>query len=200
MTPLIISSITVSLIYLADSWFIKSKRTIADYLAMFFILAGVQYAFRSYHAEASVFDKYLTEKPGMVLTVEDKTQKTSRDVKKEFMAKCKDKMNYHHEEAEKCFKCAEEACLLLPGDDKERADWCFASAIATLYPGNPAQRVVAGIITLCAQYGNAVRNEWMRIDTLLREAKHHYEMESHYIMMYNYNVSLLNAEKREEKK
>jgi hypothetical protein len=199
MTPLIISSIIVSLIYLADSWLIKSKRTYADYFALFLLLAGVQYAFRSYKVEASVFDKYITQKPGIVLTVEDKTQKTSRDVKKEFMNKCKDKMNYHHEEAEKCFKCAEEACLLLPGDEKERAEWCFASAIATLYPGSPAQRVVAGIITLCAQYGNAVRNEWMRIDSLLRESKHHYEMESHYIMMYNYHVSLLNAEKREEK-
>lgn len=135
----------------------------------------------------------------MVLTVENK-QKTSRDVKKEFMAKCNEQILYHSEQAEYCFKCAEDACLLMPADDKEKATWCFNSAIGALYPGTPAHKIIAGIITLCAQYALAVNAEWQRIDTLLHRAKYHYEMESHYIMLYNYQVGLLNAEKREAKK
>jgi|SRR6185437_7539988 len=197
MSPLIISSITVALIYLSDSWIIKSKRSIANYLSLFFLLAGVQYALRAYHAEASTFDKYLTEKSSIVLTVENNV-KSNRDAKREFMIRCKEQIQYHQDEANKYFKEAEETCLLMPADDKKKAEWCFSSAISALYPGSPAQKVIAGIITLVAQYGLSVNAEWQRVDTLLHRTKYHYEMEQHYIISYNYIVGLLNAEKREE--
>src|SRR4030095_1611190 len=178
----IMSAIMSSISYLFDAFLFKYTRPFYHYVIMFMFFLSILLAFDYARAEACIFDKYLTQKPGIILTTGNNSKpKCARDAQKELMKRCEEQKQYHHDEAQRCFKAAEDACLLLPGDQKERADWCFASAIATLYPGSPAQRVVAGIITLVAQYGNAVMNEWQKIDSLLKESKYHFEMEQHYV-------------------
>lgn len=212
MYPILFSTFVTAVVYLLDS-FAKCKKHAYHYFILFLLILGLKFLFLSQvHADEifakkeDVFAKYIRAK-GIVIECKNESNskekdkpKSKKEVMKKMMEYCREKIDYHHDEAKKCFHEAEEACLWFPNrEDQEKADWCFASAIAALYPGNPAHKIIAGIITLCAQYGQAMIHEWQYIDTKLRQAQNHYEMEEFYREVGNYQVHLLNLEKQNDK-
>ena len=133
-------------------------------------------------------------------TQKKEKKKTEREIKKEFMYKCKKQMDYHFEEGCKCLKEAEEASIFLPNiSDEDKAQFCFTNIIATLAPGNPTAKMVNIGLALCAQYGMMVMSEWQRVDTKLHQAKAHFEMEEFYRLNGKFMQDMLNAETTEKK-
>jgi hypothetical protein len=196
------SSIFVSMLFLSDSWIVKKRRSILDYLMIFIITCIVQFVLSINMLSSCPFDTRM--KSPIILTTEDKTKKKNHDdplrIAHEIqLEKCWEKAEYHEMEAQRCFKQAEEACLWFPEkSDQEKAVMCFTTMITLLYPANPPQKVIGAIISAIAQYGMFVMNEWQFIDRKLTESKYHYEMQSHYLMLYNHQIDILNAMKKQK--
>jgi hypothetical protein len=92
-----------------------------------------------------------------------------------------DKIEYHEAEGEKLFKCAKESCWYLPEcSDKDKAKYCFQSLIATFPACTPMSKIVSAFLAFMAQYGMDCMDQWHKIQTLLMEAKYHYEMKEFY--------------------
>lgn len=196
MNILIYSSILTSAIFLAHSFFLKGKRSFLYYIGLFVIFSVIEFFFTFHKCHGDVFDKYLANSVVVYTGENTKPKDTIREANKDFLNKCWEMAEYHESEAKRCFFQAEDSCLLLPNVDcKEKAKACFTTTIALLYPASPSYRIISGIITASGQYGLSVMDEWQYIESKLTEAKYHYEMQSHYILLYNHQVHLLNAKK-----
>ena len=186
----------------------KYKRELSDYFALFILLAGVNYLFSAFplQADSILFkERYLTVVNGQIVfetkdnTKTDNTKiekKTLKDINKQFMKDCRDKMDYHFEQGLQCFKDAEEACLWFPDvSEQEKAKDCFLTFIATMQAGDSRSKLLVGLITICGTYVTEVMTAWHRIDYKLREAKYHWEMEEHYRLIGKRMQDELNSEK-----
>ncbi len=106
------------------------------------------------------------------------------DIKKEFIEKCREKIDYHYDEGAKCFREAEEACAYFPVvSDQEKARMLFMNFLATMAPTSPREKIVGGLMAAIGQYGCLAMSEWQRIDTKLHEAQHHFDMEAFYFVV-----------------
>jgi hypothetical protein len=199
MYPIITASLITAITVLLD---LRGKcvKPVYKYLAIFFIVAGINFLLLPSKAEAidfsssRLFERPTFEKrPGNTVIFMGKSPQL---IKKEFMVKCKEKMDYHYEEGCKSLKEVEDASLLLPDSSHyDKAAFCLTSAVATMAPGDPTLRVIGAAIAICGQYGLMVMAEWQRLDTKLHQAKHHFEMEEHYRMMGKYVQAQYNSEK-----
>ena len=197
---------------------IRSKcRQLADtYLLILILIVGVPFFCISTIAQAQEMDffkeTYLLLDPisNQVIPISNQVKPTEgnanqekksvRDIDKDYVRQCIDKMKYHFDEGMRCFKEAEDACLLFPTlSDKEKAQFCFSNITATAKPGTPKVKIVAKIIDLCAQSGSMVMNEWQHIDSRLHQAKYHWEMEALYRMNANHVADRLNAQRKNVK-
>lgn len=140
MYPIFIAAFITIVFVLLNIRF-KHKRSIADCMAIFFLIAGINFLFSSSKAQAQQFDlfkeKHLTFDSisnQIIVKVENKTKKPKkslREINIDFMIKYKNMMDYHFEEGCRCLKEAEEACLWFPDiSEKEKAQMCLANFIA----------------------------------------------------------------------
>ena len=185
----------------------KYKRDLADYFALFMLLAGVNYLFATFplHAEGDLFkERYLTVVNRQIIfetndtpkNNSQKEKKSLREINKQFMLDCRDKMDYHFEQGLQCFKDAEEACLWFPDvSEQEKAKDCFLTFITTMQAGDSRSKLLVGLITICGAYVTEVMSAWHRIDFKLREAKYHWEMEEHYRLIGKRMQDELNLDK-----
>lgn len=204
MYPLFISTFITMVTLLLD---IRGKciKPAYKYIAIFFLVAGVQYTFNAY-AEYDLFkETYLSKDPIssqaiFVIKEEKKTVKTPKELKKDYMFKCKQMMDYHYEEGCACLKEAEEASFLLPNlSEIDKANFCYTNLIATLSPGTPKFKVISVILAMAAQYGYLLMTEWQRVNTKLHACKYHFEMEEHYRLVGKFVQDELNSEKKNKK-
>lgn len=202
MYPIFISTF-ITLITLFFDVRGKCVKPAYQYLVIFFLGAGVGYLLSPSLSHANLFERKTCiidcqANCGVVYNPKiEKEKKTLKEIHKDYMYECKEKMDYHYDEACKCLKQAEEASLLLPNlSDKDKAYFCFTNILATLAPGTPTYRMIAAALAICGQYGSMVMAEWQMIDSRLHQAKHHFEMEEHYRFTGKYIQDQLNAEKK----
>lgn len=91
------------------------------------------------------------------------------------------KIKYHKAEGQRCFNEANKICLLIPNaSDRKIAEDLFIAALATSTTGKSWSAIVAGLTVLLVQYGCAVLAEYNRMNDLLLESKHHFELMEFY--------------------
>lgn len=79
---------------------------------------------------------------------------------------------------------AKEKCCLFPRvEDRNMAEYCFNTILATISQSTPMSRIVAAIISMFGTYGLNVMREWNEINTHLNYAQYHYEMKEFYEMV-----------------
>lgn len=190
----IASLITVSSLLLDVKY--KCRQDYYKYVVTFFLISGICFLFQAIQVEAKDKESLIT------LTVENKTPRKSRkELHKDFEKKFSKKAKYHYEEGCKALKEAEEISILLPDiSEFDKSKFCLVNLIATISPGTPATRLISSAIALCGQYSLLVMGEWQRLQSKLIEAKHHFEMEEHYILSRNYAHGLYLTEPINEKK
>lgn len=92
-----------------------------------------------------------------------------------------EKIKFHLENTESCYKEAKDKCWWLPDlDYRERAKECFNAAMATFGTSDPKSKLVLGVLTLLTQYGIDCCNEWDFIHNKLHWAEYHYELMEFY--------------------
>lgn len=170
--------ITMASILLCSKY--KCIESAHKYWSFFFLFLGIGYLFNALQAD----DK---DNP-ITMTVQNKTKTRSKRLVHYYFEKIFDKKAaYHYEEGCRALKEAEEISLLIPNiTDFEKSKFCLQNLVASACPGTPTIRLVVGIIAFCSQYGNMVMVEWQRFQSKLIEAKHHFELEEHYILSRNY--------------
>jgi hypothetical protein len=167
----------------------KKKIPLYQYIGFFFLLASFNFLFSSSkaYAEYDLFkERYLTAINGQIIIqtkdeMTHKPKKSLREINKQFMWDCREKMDYHFDEGCKCFKEAQEACLWIPDlTERDKAQFCFNNFLAVLAPGTAKIKAIAALLSAFAQYTNGVMIEWQKIDTKLQQTKYHWEMEEFY--------------------
>ena len=89
-----------------------------------------------------------------------------------------EKCEWHELQAEKAFRNAEDLVWYMPqSTNKEKAQSCFATAIACVSASTPQSKIVATISTLLLNYGLYCMDEYDRIQEFLYKARYHREME-----------------------
>jgi hypothetical protein len=92
-----------------------------------------------------------------------------------------EKIEYHEEQAQINMLSAENEVWFLPTcDDKEKAEYCFTTLIASIAAGTPQSKIAAACIAFLAKYGLSCMEQWHTIQTYLHKAKFHYEMKEFY--------------------
>lgn len=91
------------------------------------------------------------------------------------------KVDFHLKEGQRCYKEANQVCLLIPDiDDREMAISLFKTAIFTSLQGMKFSSVVTGLISMLADYGINVYKEWNKMNTLLLKSQSHFELSEYY--------------------
>ncbi len=192
MLALCIAAAITVVCYLMDSWFFK-KRAWHSYAAMFFIVAGINFAFPS-KAEARVstesvitLDAYFEKIAFASCPYEERTLiqeyiyftgKVSDKDKKKFMAKAAD----HKEKGLVAYGQAKEKCWWLPNmSDADKAKLCFSIGAQMAIAGDPYSKITIAVVQLLIQYGINAMTEWSEINSKMQEAKYHFEMHEFYI-------------------
>ena len=105
------------------------------------------------------------------------TQKDTRDQRK----KWQEAHDFHVENGVRCYLDAKEKCWWLPEvGDREKARYCFMTAISAVGNATPHYKLVAMVTQLALQYGLDCMSEWEYIQTKLHWSIYHFEMCDHY--------------------
>lgn len=186
----------------------KCVKPVYRYLTIFFLVAGIGYFIDGMKelkaAEISPYQRYIRSKEegGFQITMRDDTKKkTKKELDKEFIAKCWEKSNYHFSEGCRCLKEAEEVSILFPDiPDFDKSKLCLANAVLALNPGTPIVRLISIALAIGGQYASLVMDEWNKFKFLMLQAKTHFEMEEHYVVLGQYHYELYFIEKAEAEK
>lgn len=106
------------------------------------------------------------------------------DLKKEYAQKAK----MHKRIADEKFNEAQRICLIFPYDDKEASIKFFKDVIVMGTTDKNWGGLVRGLIVVLGDYGLKVYQEWQRMESLLREAEHHYDLCKFYTDAANLDV------------
>jgi hypothetical protein len=93
----------------------------------------------------------------------------------------RDKMQHHLKEGQRCFREAETMCTLIPNEtDKNTAIYLFSQALVISLNNCNFAAVVITLEANLIAYGLYQWNQWNKMQTLLLESKHHFEMSDFY--------------------
>ena len=111
---------------------------------------------------------------------ENKTQAPSRAQKEKY----KEQYDFHLFNGIRTYEDAKSKCWYLPNiNDREKAKYCFTSAIATIGSSSPTAKLVVAISSLLTQYGIDCLSEWEYIENKLYWSNYHFEMCDHYYQL-----------------
>lgn len=92
-----------------------------------------------------------------------------------------EKVKFHKENGEKAYRDAKKKCWWLPDtSDRDKAKYCFTTAISLIAPNNPKSKLMGAILTLLLQYGLDCMDEWNYIQNKLHLSEYHFEMMEFY--------------------
>jgi hypothetical protein len=172
--------------------FLKERHTFSYYLRIFCILMvveGILYVAKGNADEYIKGDIYIDEKLSIVESIPDIEALT--DAQK---ADFKKKAEHHKREGQRCFKEANEICILIPQvGDRDIAISLFKSAVA-MSVSRSWTGIVSALMINLVDYGIAVYEQWNRMNTLLREAEYHFEMMQTYLKWINGEKALYEAQ------
>ncbi len=174
MRPFLQAFIVSSLIFLADAYS-KQKKTFICYVTIFFIIAGMGFLFSAPHSSKK--GAYAECKTYSLKSVPKKKKKQVKRDRKYYEKKEK----FHGKEANKCYISAKSRVWYLPDlDDRQKARYCFTSALSACNPGDPRAKIVMISLSFLMQYGLDCIDEWNYIQNQLHCAAYHFEMSDFY--------------------
>jgi hypothetical protein len=92
-----------------------------------------------------------------------------------------DKVKYHTNMGKTLYEYTKRKVWWLPSvSNKEKARYCYTTAIATLGAGSPYSKIVAVTLSLLLQYGLDCIDEWDEISEKFYWMKYHFEMAEFY--------------------
>ena len=101
-------------------------------------------------------------------------------------AKWQEAYENHMFHAKRTYEDAKEKCWYLPRvNDRDKARYCFTTAIATVGSTSPTGRLVAAVTTFLVQYGLDSMDEWDYIQEKLHWSEYHFDMCDHYQNLIN---------------
>lgn len=186
MHQLIQSFIVSSIIFLIDAYS-KQKKSFTYYLTIFFLVAGMGFLFAS-ETENDFRNQQmekLIEPPNAKKEIQSILIRMSLCRKHSYTKKDKkyyqEKEKFHQKEGKKCFFNAKNKIWYLPDlDDREKARYCFTSAITSALPADPRAKVIGVILQLVLQYGLDCMDEYNYIQNQLQWSQYHFEMNDFY--------------------
>lgn len=99
----------------------------------------------------------------------------------ELLDKYRKEFEFHSLNALRTYNDAKDRCWWLPNiSHREKARYCFTSAIAAIGSPTPQTKLVATITNLLMNYGLDVMDEWNYINNKLYWSAYHFEMCDHY--------------------
>jgi len=170
MRELLISLITTSAIMVVDITF-SSLRAFWRYFVYFLMSLATLWAL-SDKAQA------IEIAPGVFAFDLNKYEGTLSPNER---ARYVDAINYNEQQAIACYDQAKIKCWWLPDlSDRNRAQYCFNSFMATLAASTPMSKCIHALISMLTNYGLDCLYEWNNINQLLLRSQYHYEMKEFY--------------------
>lgn len=190
MRQLLQGFIVSSIVFLIDAYS-RQKKNFLCYVTIFLIVSGMGYLFSS-EIEHNIkeYDRYIPldlyppppnankkiAKIKMRMLLCRNKSPTKKD-KKYYERKEK----FHSTEANRYYIHAKQKMWYLPDlDDREKARYCFTSAVTTAMPGDPRAKIVGVVLQFFLQYGLDCIYEWNYIQNQLYWAAYHFEMADFY--------------------
>ena len=91
------------------------------------------------------------------------------------------KIQFHEKEAKRTYNDAKNRCWWLPNiNDRDKAKYCFTTAIAAIPANTPQSRIIMAILTFMTQYGLDCIDEWNYIQNKLHWCQYHYKQKELY--------------------
>lgn len=138
-------------------------KNLINIIIVFLIILGLYYLFRE-HGHASSYHKRTK-----YIDLRGPTNEQIASWQKEY--------NFHLQEGIRTFNEAKAKCWYLPDlEDREKARYCFTSAIAAIGSTTPTYKLLAVVTQLLTQYGLDAMYEWNDINTKLYWSSYHFEM------------------------
>jgi len=92
-----------------------------------------------------------------------------------------EKIKFHRDNGDRTYRDAKNKCWWLPDlSDREKAKYCFSTAVALIAPNDPKSKLIGATLTLLLQYGLDCMDEWNYIQNKLHWSEYHYEMMEFY--------------------
>lgn len=93
----------------------------------------------------------------------------------------------HYTKAIEAEKKAKETSMLLPqGTNRDMANYCFTTFMASFARGTPREKIIGMAIVLLTNYGLQMMDQWQSIIENMHAAKYHYEMKTWYYGLLEY--------------
>lgn len=87
------------------------------------------------------------------------------------------KVQFHKENGERCYKDAKDRCWWLPNiSERDKARYCFTTFGVLASPGEPKSKIIIAVISALIQYGLDCSDEWHYINNKLYWSQYHFEM------------------------
>jgi hypothetical protein len=92
-----------------------------------------------------------------------------------------EKMDFHEQNARRCFEDAKSRCWWLPEiSDRDKARYCFSAIGGLAVPGTPQAALIRSLVSLMLNYGLDCMDEWDYINNKLYWAEYHWDMYEFY--------------------
>ncbi len=144
------------------------------------IILGIFFLIHSY---LKADDEYLYAK--RTLTYSARDHQPSREKISEWQ---KD-YDFHLKEGIRCYNEAKEKCWYLPDiSERDKARYCFTTAVASIGNHTPCFRLVSMVTTLLLQYSLDSMSEWNSIQNKLYWSSYHFELCDHYYNLIHKNI------------
>lgn len=86
-------------------------------------------------------------------------------------------VDHHERMGQHYYKKAEDSCMFLPAlPDRDKARYCFTSAMAMAAPGTPMSKIISAILVALTQYGLDCLEQTEITENWLLKAEYHFEM------------------------
>lgn len=175
MKILIESTILTGIFFVINVAF-KQKHNLKFYTIYFFAMLATIYLFTS-KAEASEFvPNCQIEMKAMTFGLHHYENLTQEE--REYYW---NKIQFHEREAKRTYNDAKNRCWWLPDlNERDKAKYCFTTAMSTVPAGTPQSKIIMAIMTLLTQYGLDCMEEWSYIQNKLYWSQYHYEQKEFY--------------------
>ena len=100
---------------------------------------------------------------------------------REQLAAWQKEFDFHLDNGIRTYNEAKDKCWYLPDiSDRDKARYCFTSAIATIGSYTPSTKLIACVTSLLLQYGLDAMDEWNYIQNKLYWSAYHFDLCDHY--------------------
>lgn len=179
MYPFVLAAIMTSTVYLLHS-FGNCRKKPYIYIILFFCLAAVDFVVDyAWRADASELRAHFLAQSEV--DKKKKSKKSRREIHEDYLNKCDIKLEYHREEAIKCYEEVQRLCDRFTNiDDQEKSKMLLKSAFAAATPATPTFRIFAAAMLLLEEYFGERWDEMQLFQIKMLQARSHAEMYEHY--------------------